>query len=85
MKIAFDAAELAPLIEHVVQATLAQLNAEQRKFNGRIGYPEGEAAELLGIEKHVLRDCRLRGEIHARMIGRRYVYSADALKKFLER
>ena len=29
----------------------------------RLGYPEAEAAALLGIERHVLRDCRLRGEI----------------------
>ena len=49
----------------------------------RIGYPEAEAAELLGIGKHVLRDARLRGEIHATKIGKRIVYSRNELMRWL--
>lgn len=51
--------------------------------SNRIGYPEPEAAALLGIAKHVLRDARLRGEVRAKRIGKAYVYSHDALRTFL--
>ena len=51
--------------------------------SGRIGFPEAEAAESIGVPRHVLRDCRLRGEIAARKVGRSYVYSRDALIDFL--
>ena len=50
---------------------------------GRIGYTEPEAATLVGVRPHVLRDCRLRGEISARRVGRRLIYSRDELERFL--
>ena len=79
-----DLESLRPLIKAIVADVLAELRQADRKLEGaRLGYPEHEAAALLGLPKHVLRDCRLRGEIVAHRVGRRYVYSRDALRRFL--
>lgn len=51
----------------------------------RLAYPEAEAAMLLGVARHVLRDARLRGEIKATRIGKRIVYARDELLRFLAR
>jgi hypothetical protein len=75
-----DLAELLkPLIEEIVRTTLEQVDADR----GRIGFPEAEAAMLLGLQKHVLADCRRRGEISARKIGKQCVYSAATLRRFV--
>ena len=79
-----DLADLRPLLDEVIVATLDRLRADAEKLDGkRLGYPEAEAAVLLGVNRHVLRDARLRQEIHARKIGKRYIYSRDSLLKFL--
>ena len=52
--------------------------------NERIGYTEAEASKLLGVPCHVLRDARRRGEICARKIGKRWIYSFDALVAHLQ-
>jgi hypothetical protein len=49
-----------------------------------LGYTEGEAAAMIGVARHVLRDCRLRGEITARRVGKRFVYSRSTILRFLE-
>lgn len=81
---ASDIADLQPVIAAAVRSTLDQLQADGLRTSDRIGYPEPEAAALLGIARHVLRDSRLRGEISARLIGKRYVYSRAALIAYLE-
>ena len=83
MKFVIDETDFEALVEGVVDATVAKLEANQAKANGRLGYPEAEAAALIGVAPHVLRDCRLRGEISARKVGKRLVYSRDALLRFL--
>ena len=85
MKIdASDIADLQPIIAAAVQSTLDAIHADAEKLDGkRLGYPEAEAAALLGLARHCLRDARLRGEIHARMVGNKYIYSRDTLLKFL--
>ena len=83
MKLIVDEMELRSLIEEVIESTLQQLEAERAKCNGRLGYTEPEAAAMLGIQPHVLRDCRLRGEISARKAGKRFIYSRDTLLRFL--
>jgi hypothetical protein len=85
MHIAFDPGDLRPLIEHVVSETIERLESERAKLNGRLGYSEPEAAALLGVERHVLRDARLRGEIAARKIGKRIIYERDELIRFLRK
>lgn len=72
--------ELRPLIKVVIRETIAELDG---RGEGRIAYSEREGAELLGVAPHVLRDARLRGEIHARKLGREYRYSRFELARFL--
>jgi hypothetical protein len=74
---------LQPIIQATVRATLAEIEATEHTLGDRLAYPEAEAAALLGIPRHVLRDCRLRGEIIGRMVGKRVVYSREALVRFL--
>ena len=83
MKLEFSDAEMSPLIQKIVAEVLRQHKAAEAKANGRLGYSESEAAALLSVPPHVLRDCRLRQEISARMVGKRYIYSRDELMIFL--
>ena len=82
MKLELSNEDLRPLVRAIVSEVLAQTEADQAKLNGRLGYTEAEAAALLGVARHTLRDCRLRGEISARLVGRKYVYSRDVLLRF---
>lgn len=52
--------------------------------NERLGCNEDEASKLLGVPGHVLRDARRRGEIRARKIGKRWIYSFDSLVAYLQ-
>jgi hypothetical protein len=83
MKITVDD-DIRPLIEQVVTETMNRLEAERAKLNGRLAYSEAEAAALIGVERHVLRDARLRGEIEGSKVGKRVVYTPDQLKRFLQ-
>ena len=85
MRFEFNEADLAPLIQQVVATTIDQLQSDQERLNGRIGYLEGEAASQLGLPSHSLRDARLRGEISASKCGSRIIYSRDELISFLQR
>ena len=85
MKLQIDADDLRPIVELVVHEVFHLVEAEQTKLNGKLAYTESEAASLLGIQPHVLRDTRLRGEIEASRIGKRVVYSRDALLGLLAR
>ena len=83
MNFRIDESDLRPLVHLVVGEVLDQVRGEEAKLNGRLGYSEAEAAALLGVRPHVLRDCRLRGEIKARMVGKRYIYARESLIRFL--
>lgn len=78
-----DVEGLRPLIAAAVRETLDEIQASDAKLGDRLGHTEPEAAALLGVAPHVLRDCRLRGEISARRVGARYIYSRAALLEFL--
>ncbi len=80
---ASDIPALEPIIRAVVVATLAELQADDTKLDGRLAYPEAEAAALLGIRPHVLRDARLRGEISGRLAGKKIIYARSELLWFL--
>jgi len=80
-----DSEELRPIVVQVVSEVLAQAKADECLLGGRLAYPEPEAAALLGVRPHVLRDARLRGEIDASKVGKRIVYTSDALHDFLRR
>lgn len=85
MKIDFDVFDLRPMIEQVVAETITQLDKDRAKLGGRIAFSEPEAAATLGIQRHALRDARLRGEVHASRIGKRVVYARENLLALLAR
>jgi hypothetical protein len=75
---------LEPLIRQVVRETIAACDAERSKLDGKLAYSEPEAARLLGLEPHVLRDERLRGRIGASaIVGRRIRYTRQDLMDYL--
>lgn len=85
MNIDIDAKFLRPLIQAVVQETLAANAAVSAKLDGRLAFTEPEAAALLGVRSHVLRDARLRGKIEASTVGKRIVYTRQQLQDYLDR
>jgi hypothetical protein len=80
-------ADLEPLIDSIIERVVARLESERSAMADRIAFSEAEAAALLGIEDHVLRDERQRGGIVAsRIVGRRIRYQrADLLAYLTER
>jgi len=85
MKVSFDEADLRPLIEQIVSATFAQLQSDRAPFGDKLAFTEPEAAAILSLRPHVLRDCRLRGEIAGSRIGKRILYERNELLRFLQR
>jgi len=74
-----------PIIAEVVRAVLEQVDGDRAKLNGRLAFPEAEAAALLGLRPHVLRDCRRRGEIPASKVGSKIVYLPADLIHMLDK
>ncbi|QDT49466.1 hypothetical protein Pan258_35150 [Symmachiella dynata] len=82
MKIEFPLDE----IRAAVRATLEEIQSDEARLpDGRLAYPEGEAAKLLGIAKYVLRDARLRGEIVGCRVGAKICYERAELMAYLQR
>jgi Helix-turn-helix domain len=90
----FDHDTLAPLLAlmeplvrsiviQTVEETLLQREADEARLGDRIAYTEAESAALLSVQQHVLRDCRRRGEISAKLVGKRYLYSRAELLRLL--
>lgn len=79
----FDPCELHPVIQATVAEVLAQLEADEARLGDRLAYPEPEAAALLGVAPHVLRDCRRREELSATLCGKRFLYERAELLRFL--
>jgi Helix-turn-helix domain len=69
VQVNFEADDLRPVIEVVVEQLVDRLVPDDR-----LAVSEAEAARLLGIAPHVLRDARRRGEVTAGKIGKTYVY-----------
>ena len=79
-----DPEALRPLVRVVVAEVAAQLDADRAQVGGRLCYSEAEAAALLGVGEHVLRDERRRGRIKAsQIVGRRVRYLKDDLLAYL--
>jgi hypothetical protein len=85
MRLQFDDADLEPLVAKVVAKVLAERDADTGRLGGRLAFSEAEAAALLGVKPHVLRDCRLRGEIVGSKIGKKVMYERTQLLELLER
>jgi hypothetical protein len=84
LHLALDSALLEPLIRAVVEQTIARLDEAREALPEKIAFGEAEAARLLSLKPHQLRDARLRGEIGASVgPGRRILYSRADLFAFL--
>jgi hypothetical protein len=80
-----DMAELRPIIRAAVVAVLDELRQSELAQSDRLAYAEPEAAMMLSVRPHVLRDARLRGELDGSRVGKKTVYTKAELLKFLER
>lgn len=82
----FDESALKPLIKSVVAEVLAEVEQLKKTSNDRLVYSEVEAASMLGLHRHQLRDIRQRGEIsHTRLVGRRIGYTLSDLMAYQNR
>jgi hypothetical protein len=82
--LAVDPAALRPVIVAVVRETLAALEADRARLGDRLAYSEAEAARLLGLNPHQLRDERLRGRVAAsKIVGGRVAYTRADLERYL--
>ncbi len=76
-------AELREFVKVVIGETLDRLAGERNAMSDRMAFNEPEAAQLIGVPRHVLRDARRRGEITASRVGKRCVYKRGNLEKYL--
>jgi excisionase family DNA binding protein len=67
----------------LLRAIVAELQAEIA-MDDRLAYAEKDAAALLGVPRHVLRDARLRGEVRAVKLGKSWRYSRANLLRYLD-
>ena len=87
MKLQIEKDELRPLVQQIVAETLAAV-ARPRATLGddRLAYSEPEAADLIGVKAHVLRDARRRNEIKStRIAAGRVRYTLSHLMDYLGR
>lgn len=81
-----DPESLAPIIEAAIERTLARFNAANAALPEKLCYSEAEAARMLELNHHQLRDERRRGRIKAsRIVGRQVRYLRDDLQDYLLR
>lgn len=84
VKLELDADVLAPIVEKIVAATLAKLDTTQQRMDDRLAFSEAEAARMLSLNPHQLRDERIRGRIRAsQIVGRKIRYQREDLLKYL--
>lgn len=84
--IALNPEEFEPIIQRTVERTLEGLDLSQLNAAPQKRYlTEREAAELLGVEPHVLRDARKRGEINFHRFGRSVRYTYDQVEDYARR
>jgi hypothetical protein len=76
---------LRPLVRQVVEEVLTALEADRAKLgDNRLAWSEAEAARLIGLNVHQLRDERLRGRIRSSsIVGRRIRYTRQDLLDYL--
>jgi len=81
-----DIDALRPIISETVRQTLEAMDGHNALLGTeRLGFGEAAASEILGVKRHVLRDARLRGEISAKLVGRKYIYSRQCLLSYLSK
>lgn len=86
VQVSLEPSALTPLIAAVVEATLLRVEEARSALPEKIAFSEPEAARLLSLHPHQLRDARLRGEIEASVgPGRKILYSRADLLAYLAR
>lgn len=83
MNLQFDDDTIRRLVRPIVKEVVAAVGSAVH--GDRLAYPEAEAAKLLGIATHQLRDARLRGEIVSTKVGGRIGYEKSELLAYLAR
>lgn len=75
---------MRPLITQIVAEVFAAQDQDRDLLSERLAFSEAEAASLLGLATHQLRDERRRGRIGASLgPGRRILYSRRDLIDYL--
>jgi hypothetical protein len=86
ISLVIDPQVFSPMVKSLIAEVLAQTEADRAKTGSKLAYSEEEAARLLGLEPHQLRDERGRGRIaFSRIVGRRIRYTPDDLADYLRR
>jgi len=85
MKLEFDSSVIRPLVQQVVAEAISRLEESGRQHGSQLAYTEAQAAAMLGVKPHVLRDLRLSGEVEASRVGMRIVYTRESLTRLLEK
>lgn len=80
MRIELSPDDLRPLVQQVV----AEVLADRPRSAERLAWTEAEAAELLGLARHQLRDRRLEGRVRPAKVGKSYLYSRQDLEQLLQ-
>ena len=70
---------LDQVADRVAERIRRETDYANRVFPNKLLFDEGEAAELLGIPRHVLKGTRERGEIRVPKVGKKYQYSRELL------
>lgn len=84
MQFSIDDAAMRPIISATVAETLAIIRQAETILGDRLAVDEAEAARLLGLERHQLRDERGRGRIGcSQIVGRRIRYTREDLLAYL--
>jgi hypothetical protein len=79
-----DVEALRPLIRSIAAEVAAELQGAGAAVPEKLAISESEAARLLSLQPHQLRDERLRGRIAAsKIVGRRIRYERAELLRYL--
>jgi hypothetical protein len=86
LKLTSTAEALRPRIAQCVREAFLALDAERASLDGKLAYSESEAAALLSLHPHQLRDERRRGRVEASVgPGMKLLYTRQDLLTYLSR
>lgn len=80
--LSIDKDALRPLVEEVVTQTVELVGSQRDLLGDQLVFTEPEAAALLRVKPHVLRDCRRRGQIEGFPIGNKIHYNRAEILRF---
>ncbi|HBI41571.1 MAG TPA: hypothetical protein DDY78_01780 [Planctomycetales bacterium] len=85
LNLQLDPEVLDPIIRQVVEQTIAVMEQDRAAIGDKLAYSEAEAARLLSLHVHQLRDERLRGRIKASVgPARKILYTRGDLMDYLQ-